>query len=369
MMGRHQDAADEAARGLELAARVGLTQHVYGLYLVHNLAESLIALGRWGEADRLLTEALESRLSDAAVWAVLTQRRAMLAGFAGRYEDAAHDVEVCRSLPGDTGAQWDMPLALTLAVVSFGQGDVERARASVRDGLSSEADKMASERYRWPLVWFGLRIEAEASPQDADLLAMLRSAASELPATQAPARAYQALAAAELARGTGTAPDWAAAIAAARAAGDAYLIAYALLRGAQQAWVDDDRDAAVPRLEESARLAARLGAAPLLDDAQALARRARLRVAETDPISAAGLEQTTQPPIETFGLTDREIEVLGLVAAGRSNPQIAAELFISPKTASVHVSNILSKLNVTSRGEAAALAHRLGVAVAAPASP
>jgi DNA-binding NarL/FixJ family response regulator len=67
-----------------------------------------------------------------------------------------------------------------------------------------------------------------------------------------------------------------------------------------------------------------------------------------------------------FGLTEREVEVLGLVAAGRSNPQIAAELFISPKTASVHVSNILSKLNVTSRGEAAALAHRLGLGVAAP---
>jgi DNA-binding NarL/FixJ family response regulator len=53
--------------------------------------------------------------------------------------------------------------------------------------------------------------------------------------------------------------------------------------------------------------------------------------------------------------------VLALVAAGRSNPQIAAELFISPKTASVHVSNIISKLGVTSRGEAAALAHRHGL--------
>jgi DNA-binding NarL/FixJ family response regulator len=56
--------------------------------------------------------------------------------------------------------------------------------------------------------------------------------------------------------------------------------------------------------------------------------------------------------------------VLGLVAAGRSNPQIAAELFISPKTASVHVSNIISKLGVSSRGEAAAVAHRLGVGAA-----
>jgi len=53
--------------------------------------------------------------------------------------------------------------------------------------------------------------------------------------------------------------------------------------------------------------------------------------------------------------------VLRLVADGRSNGQIAEELFISRKTASVHVSNILSKLGVTSRVEAAALAHRRGL--------
>jgi DNA-binding NarL/FixJ family response regulator len=51
--------------------------------------------------------------------------------------------------------------------------------------------------------------------------------------------------------------------------------------------------------------------------------------------------------------------VLRLVAAGRSNREIAGELFISAKTASVHVSNILAKLGVTTRGEAAATAHRL----------
>jgi DNA-binding CsgD family transcriptional regulator len=59
-----------------------------------------------------------------------------------------------------------------------------------------------------------------------------------------------------------------------------------------------------------------------------------------------------------FGLTAREREVLQLVAAGRSNREIAAELFISPRTASVHVSNILGKLGAASRGEAAAIAHR-----------
>ena len=68
------------------------------------------------------------------------------------------------------------------------------------------------------------------------------------------------------------------------------------------------------------------------------------------PSGAGGLE---------LGLTERELEVLRLVAAGRSNREIAGELFISPKTASVHVSNILGKLGVASRGEAAAKAHSL----------
>ena len=70
-----------------------------------------------------------------------------------------------------------------------------------------------------------------------------------------------------------------------------------------------------------------------------------------------------------FGLTGRELEVLRLVAAGRGNREIAAELFISPKTASVHVSNILGKLGVSSRGEAAATAqrHRIPPAPVRPA--
>ena len=61
-----------------------------------------------------------------------------------------------------------------------------------------------------------------------------------------------------------------------------------------------------------------------------------------------------------YRLTARELEVLRLFAIGRSNREIAAELFISAKTASVHVSNIMSKLGVANRVEAAALAYRLG---------
>jgi DNA-binding NarL/FixJ family response regulator len=64
-------------------------------------------------------------------------------------------------------------------------------------------------------------------------------------------------------------------------------------------------------------------------------------------------------------LTDRERDVLALVAEGHSNGQIASTLYISPKTVSVHVSNILAKLGVSTRTEAATVAHRLGLISAA----
>ncbi|MBY3065358.1 response regulator transcription factor [Rhizobium laguerreae] len=72
-------------------------------------------------------------------------------------------------------------------------------------------------------------------------------------------------------------------------------------------------------------------------------------------------EEDEGAPKAPLGLTDREFEVLRLVAAGHSNREIAKNLFISSKTASVHVSNILSKLSVSSRGAAAAVAHRLRI--------
>jgi DNA-binding NarL/FixJ family response regulator len=96
-------------------------------------------------------------------------------------------------------------------------------------------------------------------------------------------------------------------------------------------------------------VAARLGAEPLLARIEALARRGRLDIAGVTQSEGAA------------GLTPRELEVLRLVADGRTNQQIADVLFISRKTASVHVSNILSKLDVRTRGEAAAIAHRLGL--------
>jgi DNA-binding CsgD family transcriptional regulator len=127
-------------------------------------------------------------------------------------------------------------------------------------------------------------------------------------------------------------------------------------------------------------VAGRIGADPITAEAAALARRARLDLASgPDGTAADSHAGTSAPPapggpaagehkagapadeLARFGLTDREREVLLLLADGRSNPEIAQALFISPKTASVHVSNILAKLGVGGRVEAAAVVHRLGV--------
>ena len=100
---------------------------------------------------------------------------------------------------------------------------------------------------------------------------------------------------------------------------------------------------------ESREISEELGARPLLQEVHALSRRARLRI-------GPAAEQAHGDGLAV--LTGREREVLELVAQGRSNDQIAETLFISPKTASVHVSHILAKLGATSRTEAAARWHQ-----------
>ena len=104
--------------------------------------------------------------------------------------------------------------------------------------------------------------------------------------------------------------------------------------------------------------AERLAAVPLLTALADVARRARL-----------GPRPASYPPGVLAGLTAREREVLELLSEGMSNREIADRLFIAPKTASVHVSNILAKLGASSRTEAAAIAYRQGPAAEEPAPP
>jgi DNA-binding CsgD family transcriptional regulator len=121
-----------------------------------------------------------------------------------------------------------------------------------------------------------------------------------------------------------------------------------------------DRSRARDLLASAVGVTRLAGARPLTDDIEELARRARLDLTG-EPAAARAVAPTAAPtPAEEAGLTARETEVLALVAEGRTNRQIAEELFISGKTASVHVSRILAKLGAANRGEAAAIARRLG---------
>jgi DNA-binding NarL/FixJ family response regulator len=129
--------------------------------------------------------------------------------------------------------------------------------------------------------------------------------------------------------------------------------AYARLRKAEALLeTGAGRDVVTETLRAAHGAAVECGAEVLRERCETLARRAR--VALTDEPAPATVD-------DPFGLTPREREVLVLVAAGRTNRQIGEELFMSEKTASVHVSRILAKLEVGTRGEAGAVAHRLGM--------
>ncbi len=117
------------------------------------------------------------------------------------------------------------------------------------------------------------------------------------------------------------------------------------------------RDEAIGVWRAARDTASRLGAAPLGAALADLARRARLDPAHENRGGHGNGAGGTSP---LAALTDREREVLSLIAKGKSNREIGTELFITPKTASVHVSNILAKLGAASRTEAAAIAYREG---------
>ncbi len=102
---------------------------------------------------------------------------------------------------------------------------------------------------------------------------------------------------------------------------------------------------------------AAVGMVPLQKSIQRLADRARISLHQSVHEAAIPPPRTADP----YGLTKRERLVLQLLAQGRTNAQIGAQLFMSPKTASVHVTNILRKLNVANRTEAAAVAERAGL--------
>ena len=150
-------------------------------------------------------------------------------------------------------------------------------------------------------------------------------------------------------------PDaWCAAATAWQNLGCPHEAGYAWWRQAEAQLYAGQSRAAAAALQAGAEAAD--GHAPLLSHIRRLALRARVPLPATPEARPENQQQAKTQ--DSHGLTSRELVVLRLRATGRTNAQIGAELFISPKTASVHVTNILRKLGVTTRVQAAAVAER-----------
>jgi DNA-binding CsgD family transcriptional regulator/tetratricopeptide (TPR) repeat protein len=373
--GRSHEAEQVALEGIELADQAGL-KHVVGTYLVGNLCESLIHQGRWDEAEDRLGKALLTRAEGIFAASLLELRGAIAAG-RGRYDDAEQYLTTGSRLIGEQkDTQYTQAFAFSFAELARVRGDFAAAAALIRSELARQAD-VWSARYSWPLIWLWARITADhaiwardrrRTPEPID--DELRSVLERLEARTPGMLGYRALARAELARTTDE-PDlaaWQAAVDAVRPAGLALPLGHALLRLAEAQCTDGDREAGTVTAREALQLAEQLDAAPLAEEIRQLVTRARLTLAPDGAAAqlpgpaADAASDAESAELERLRLTQREREILGLLAQGRTNPQIARALYISPKTASVHVSNILTKLGVSGRVEAAAWAQRLGLA-------
>jgi DNA-binding CsgD family transcriptional regulator len=352
--GEFERAAQAARRGIADAERHGLAR-TGGAFLSINLAEPLWYLGQWDEAVEVAGRALDlaplprTRVGLWLVDGAIALARGDLAT-AGRRAAASRTVLAS----GGYDEQHHLPLAVTDIDAALAAEGPAAAVAAAAEAVARFDLSTASPRYAWPLLVSAATAARQATGDDAAaLLDRLRTLADKLDACGPVQRAWQ-LSFEVLAprsplgpetAGTGTrlaAAD--AAVAAWEAVGQPYQAAVALVHAARIALAERSPDQAAARLRRAAPIAKRLGAGPLAAQVADLTGRAQ-------PGGHAG----------DAGLTGRELEVLTLVAAGQSNREIAAVLVISPKTASVHVSNILAKLGAATRTEAAVKAHELGL--------
>ncbi|MBW8700647.1 Transcriptional regulatory protein LiaR [Streptomyces sp. MBT84] len=368
-IGRSKEAVEVLREGLDLTRTLGLTDSeawVWG-----NLGESLTSLGRWDEAAEAAT-ASERVGQSAKPRGFRATLHTMLALARGDLPEAERQLAAARRHFGTHGtmAQHELPLVRAAIGIAAAQGRLDDARAAL-DGALATGFPPGTHRYAWPLLLASATAEADslglpaAGPGRAGVLERIRDTAKKLTTNVPVWQAYERWVRTELlrAQGCGAPRDWWEVATAFEALDRPYDLARVRLRLAESLLAsgsgEDERERAAELLRLAAAVADHLGARPLAESVVLLGRRARLT-----PASAA--RPAVVDPAESLGLTNRERDVLRLVAVGRSNRQIAEELFISPKTASVHVSNILAKLGVSGRGEAAALAHRLRLFPAEP---
>ncbi len=374
--GRTREALERVHEGVSVTASLGLESSI-GVLLRYNGVRCAYLVGEWGEAADLLAEAdrlaspdigteayraeyaLNYLVSVGAPEATTTWNRARqmrsehpptvtsttpyaaaieAACYEERYDEAVEIGEECLELLQQIDGQWrlhEVGLAMAWPLAELG-----RAAKALK----------AMDR------WHSTRARLDS------LIKTMRQTRDGYAEPTGPLRqvllAYDAHVETERRRldGTDTAEEWQAVAVRWQDVERPLFEAYAQWRASQAADAAGQHEMAERALRRSHKIAHGLGARPLLDLLDRTARKLRIRLGtDHGPTGSAD----AQSP---YGLTRREQEVLQLVATGRTNAQIGEALFISPSTAGVHVSNILSKLGVSTRTEAASVAVRDGLA-------
>ncbi|WP_320669405.1 helix-turn-helix transcriptional regulator [Patulibacter defluvii] len=393
--GRTRTAREIAEEGHDLAPTGGADR----LWLAAALSEFSYALGDWDAAARILPEEAERRAAGAGRLNVLLRRLDLALGVGDDERAGALLPEIERLADGSSEPQCHVPVAEGRARYEQRRGDLDAARAAIDRGLD-RIEFCAEDAARMALLCaVGVEIEAETAQRARDrreddaepirraeaMFERVRAAAEDAGPVE---RANLLHAQAELARAHGDHDPaaWIAAEQAWLALDYPYPAVRARWKAAEGQVQAGDRVGATASVRDALVVAERLGAAWLVDELRSLAARGRLRL-DDDPTAAVAVvpadgttgngtataaalpaDGTDDPaaagtaPADPFGLTPRERQVLTLVAGGATNREIGQQLFMAEKTASVHVSRILAKLDVRSRTEAAAVAHRLGLA-------
>jgi ATP/maltotriose-dependent transcriptional regulator MalT len=360
--GRGEDALAAAEEGLAMAAEHG---H-FSRWLALVKAEIAFQLGDWDTTAALLPD--HGRRLQHDTFVNDAHRRVELALGRGEHDrarellDAAAPIVSASREPQFIGAQ-----AALVAELERRAGDLTAARAAVDEGLD-RIEFCSEDMARISMVSVvGLAVEADAAVRARDLgeadAARLAVSAAEmlLARLEATAGENRPIESANLATGRALAARaagdddpalWAQAGSAWRAVGRPYEAARARWREAEARLAGGDRRAAAEAAHEALGDAQGLGATWLASEIDGFIARARLRTDAAESAPADG---------DPFGLTPRERQVLEMLAAGATNREIGQALYMAEKTASVHVSRILAKLDVRTRTEAAAVAHRLGL--------
>jgi DNA-binding CsgD family transcriptional regulator len=364
--GRYEESVAAALDGVADGHLAGV-DHSFGGYMDSLAAEGLIRLGRWSDAETVLARHID--VDGLPVGAIrLGRARALLAARRGDGDLARRCLQQAGAQPVDPFHRPFLDAASSEVHLILGDWDIAADAAQRGWENTPSGAQLWSARFTMHLANAAVEqiLDARAAREPVDVearVALLReciaaaerdTVASEMAADVA---AHLAHASAAITRLTGPDPDaWANAARRWETLSDPWQTAIARLREAEAAASTGETARASAALHEAHRIASELGAPSVLADIAAVSRRTRLSVDMPVPVA---LDDRS---VDRLGLTPREAEVLALVAAGQTNSQIGAALYISAKTASVHVSHILRKLGVTSRVDAAAIAQRLGVA-------